>query len=438
VNDASVPISSVQQTQEALSRVAQVDGDIRAFVATLPDSAREEAVASDARWAKRKLLGPLDGVPFAVKDNIAIAGLPTHAGTMVVKDPAQADATVVARLRAAGAVLIGTLNMHEGALGATTDNPFWGRCMNPLKPGYTPGGSSGGSAAAVAAGVVPFTLGTDTLGSVRVPAAYCGLWGLKPTNGRVPVTGLTHLSWTFDTIGPLAHDPCTLGAILRVIEGSDEIDRMSGPMCAARPNPPNLQGLRFGVPDAEALAECETVVLQAFEALKSALTDEGAVLTPITVSGWAPGALRRAGLLISEVEGAEVLGDALGGPGLSDSFRDMLDYGRRAGAGRLAQAYRQVQELSVSFDHAIEGLDGLLLPTTPQRAFAHEGPVPFNQADFTALANVAGAPALTIPLTAVDGDLPCATQIVGPKGSDHRLVAMGKLIQNLLPVWRAS
>jgi aspartyl-tRNA(Asn)/glutamyl-tRNA(Gln) amidotransferase subunit A len=438
VNGASASISSVQQTEDAFSRIAQVDGDIRAIVATFPNSARAEAKASDARRAKRMSKGPLDGMPFAVKDNIAVAGLPTHAGTMAFEEPAPADATVVARLRAAGAVLIGTLNMHEGALGATTDNPFWGRCMNPLKPGYTPGGSSGGSAAAVAGGMLQFTLGTDTLGSVRVPAAYCGLWGLKPTKGGVPTTGLTHLSWTLDTIGPLARDPSSLGAILSAIEGSDEIDRLSGPMCADGPIPQTLLGLRFGVPDAAALAECETVVLQAVEALKSALTEKGAVLTPITVTGWGPGALRRAGLLISEVEGAEVLGDALDGPGLSDSFRAMLDYGRRAGAGRLAQAYRQVQELSVSFDHAIEGLDGLLLPTTPQRAFAHDGTVPVNQADFTALANVAGAPALTIPMTARDGNLPCAAQIVGPRGSDHRLVAIGKLIQDLHPVWRAG
>ena len=438
MNVASSSIFSVQQTEEALLCIAASDGLICAFVATCPSTARAEAKASDERRRKRALIGPLDGVPFAVKDNIAVAGLPTQSGTMAFGALATADATVVARLRTAGAVLVGTLNMHEGALGATTDNPFWGRCVNPLKPGYTPGGSSGGSAAAIAARMVPFTLGTDTMGSVRVPAAYCGVWALKPTKGRVPASGLTNLSWTLDTIGPLARDPGTLGAILSVIEGSDDMDMLSGPIPCDGPKPKSLLGLRLGVPDVAALTTCESEVLAAFEAFKLALVAAGVILLPVVVAGWIPGALRRAGLLISEVEGAEVLGDAVDGPGLSDSFRSMLNYGRSVKSGRLAQAYRQVQELSVSFDRAIEGLDGLLLPTTPQRAFTQGGQVPVNQADFTALANVAGAPALTIPLSSLDGDLPCAAQIVGPRGSDNILIALGELMQDMHSVWRAN
>lgn len=434
---AHLSLSSVERTEAALSRILEVDGDIRAFVRTLPDIARAEAKASDARRATGQSIGPLDGALFAVKDNIAVAGLPTGCGTMAFETPARADAAVVARLRAAGAVLIGTLNMHEGALGVTTDNPFWGRCMNPLKLGYTPGGSSGGSAAAIAGDMVSLTLGTDTMGSVRIPAAYCGLWGLKPTKGRVPVTGLTHLSWTLDSIGPLARDPGTLGAIMCAIEGPDAADLMSAATPANALKPLTLAGLQLGLPDASVLAECEEVVLEAFERFKTALTGAGVVLKPIAVAGWFPSALRRAGLLISEVEGAEVLGDTLNAPGLSDGFRAMLEYGRRAEVGRLAQAYRQVQELAVSFEHAVEGLDGLLLPTAPQRAFAHGGTVPVNQADFTALANVAGAPALTLPLSASDGGLPCATQIIGQKWSDHRLIAMGEMIKDLSPVWRA-
>lgn len=422
-------MSSALRTQAALSCIVQDDRDIRAFVATLPDSAEREAQASDMRHAAEQSLGPLDGVPFAVKGNIAVSGLPTQSGTNAFDIPAPADATVVARLRAAGAVLIGTLNMHEGALGATTDNPFWGRCINPLKSGFTPGGSSGGSAAAIASGMVPLTLGTDTMGSVRIPAAYCGLWGLKPTQGRVPVTGLTHLSWTLDTIGPLASDLRMLGATLAAIEGPDAADPMSVRLFPEKAELQSLQGLRFGVPDVAALADCENVVLDAFEAFKSCLVESGVILEPLEVLGWNPGRLRRAGLLISEVEGAIVLGDALDGSGFSDGFRAMLEFGRRAGVGKLAQAYRQVQQLAVSFDQAIAGFDGILLPTAPQRAFAHGDAVPVNQADFTALANVAGAPALTIPLNAPDADLPCAAQIIGPKGSDYHLIEMGVLMQ---------
>lgn len=427
-------MSSVAATEAALARIVAVDGEIRAFVATLPDSARAEARASDARRSAGRSLGPLDGMPFAVKDNIAVAGLPTRCGTMAFDRPADTDATVVARLRAVGAVLIGTLNMHEGALGATTDNPFWGRCHNPLRPGYTPGGSSGGSAAAVAAGMVAWTLGTDTMGSVRIPAAYCGLWGLKPTRGRVPVTGLVQLSWTLDTIGPLARDPETLRAVLAAIGGPDAADPMSAVRQGDAPAPTTLAGLRFGILDAAALTDCTPAVLDAFDDFRAALADAGAVLVRTEVAGWSPGVLRRAGLLISEVEGAEVLGAAIDGPGLSDGFRAMLDYGRRAGAGRVARAYQQLQQLATAVEAAMTGLDGLLLPTAPQRAFAHDTAVPVGQADFTALANVAGAPALTLPLCARDGGLPCAAQIIGPRQSDLRLLAIGGLMQHLPPV----
>jgi aspartyl-tRNA(Asn)/glutamyl-tRNA(Gln) amidotransferase subunit A len=141
--------------------------------------------------------------------------------------------------------------------------------------------------------------------------------------------------------------------------------------------------------------------------------------------------LRKAGLLISEAEGAEVFGDELEKPGLSEEFRTMLRYGRSVRAGVLARAYRLLQQIAVSFDHSVQGVEGLLIPTAPQRAFPHESNVPVNQADFTALANAAGAPAMTFPLTSSDGGLPCAAQIIGHKWSDHRLIAIGKMLEEL-------
>jgi len=431
-------MSSVSSTAAAFARIDSMDGDIRAFVAKLPESAYAEAHASDVRRSAGCSLSPLDGVPFAVKDNIAVSGLPTRCGTMAFNSLAKTDATVVARLRAAGGVLIGTLNMHEGALGATTDNQFWGRCINPLKPGYTPGGSSGGSAAAVAADMVPWTLGTDTMGSVRIPAAYCGLWGLKPSRGRIPNTGMVHLSWTLDTIGPLARDADTLGAIFETLSGPDPTDPISTIRWSTEILPKSLKGLRFGILDAANLSKCEPVVLSAFADFVDSLTNTGAQLIPIDVIGWSPAELRRAGLLISEVECAEVFGDAVDGLGLSDNFRAMLTYGKRAEAGRVTRAYQQMQRLSTAFEVAIQDLDGLLLPTAPQRAFSHDQSAPPNQADFTALANVAGAPALTLPLISRDGDLPCAAQIISPQQSDLRLIAIGKLMQSLPVIWQSE
>ena len=192
--------------------------------------------------------------------------------------------------------------------------------------------------------------------------------------------------------------------------------------------------MRLGVPDAAALAECEPAVLAGLDALKGALTAAGATLAPVAMEGWDPGALRRAGLLVSEVEGAEVLGDAVEGPGLSDGFRGMLRYGRDAPSGRVARAYRALEEARGAFEAAIRGFDALLLPTAPQRAFPHGRAAPANQADFTALANAAAAPALAVPITAPDGGLPCSAQIVGARGADARLLAIGAAMGPLAPV----
>jgi aspartyl-tRNA(Asn)/glutamyl-tRNA(Gln) amidotransferase subunit A len=371
--------------------------------------------------------GPLSGMAVAVKDNIAVAGLPRTDGTRAFAGRvSESDAVVVARLRAAGAEVIGTLNMHEGALGATTDNPFWGRCDNPAAPGHTPGGSSGGSAAAVAAGIVPVSLGTDTMGSVRIPAAYCGIWGLKPTKGLVPVTGLSHLSWTLDTIGPLAAGPKDLARVLRVIAGPDagDPDSVAAPGgwdAAAAPG-----RIRLGLPDWEQLAACEVAVRDRFRAFLARL--EGVELVPVTIPGWAPGALRRAGLLVAEAEAGHLVGAEIDAnpEGFSAGFRAAIAFGRTAPGAKVAAAYRALHLAGIAARGAVAGVDALILPTAPQRAFAHGQPAPANQADFTALANVAGLPALAFPIPAPDGGLPCSAQLVGPAFSDLALIALAE------------
>jgi aspartyl-tRNA(Asn)/glutamyl-tRNA(Gln) amidotransferase subunit A len=187
-------VTSVGIVTAAPARIGAEDARIHAFITVDPEGALASARDSYARRAAGHTLVLLDGIPVALKDNIDVRAMPTTDGTaFFAARVAQADSEVAARLRAARAIILGKLNMHEGALGATTDNPFWGRCDNPALPGHTPGGSSGGSsggsAAAVAAGFVPIAIGTDTMGSVRIPAAYAGHWGLKPTPGRVPTGG---------------------------------------------------------------------------------------------------------------------------------------------------------------------------------------------------------------------------------------------------------
>lgn len=422
-------VDPVAVVQECLDRIAAEDGHIRAFITVARDTAPTEAAEAARRWSAGTAR-PLEGLPVAIKDNIAVAGMPTTDGTAHFANRISGeDAHVVARLRAAGAVILGKLNMHEGALGATTDNTRWGRCINPLKDGYTPGGSSGGSAAAIAAGFVPVTLGTDTMGSVRIPAAYCGLWGLKPTMGLIGNTGLSYLAWTLDTIGPLGRSADDLALMLEAMAGFDPAD----PYAREGAQLPELaEGvpITLGLPPRDTAAE-EPEVTRAFDAFLAAARAAGVTVRDVTVEGWDPGRMRRAGLLVSEAEAAHLLAEPLAAdaPGLSDGFRAALAYGRDAPAARLVAAYRHLSLMRPAALAALAGVDALILPTAPQRAFPHGTPAPANQADYTALANAAGLPAVAFPIPA-EG-LPASAQVVGLPFADRRMIGIARRLAAL-------
>ena len=227
--------------QAALDRIAQQDSQLNCFTHVLNDGALAAAAAVDRRRAAGDSLGPLAGVPFAVKNLFDIAGTVTVAGSKINQDnpPAAADATAVARLKAAGAILVGALNMDEYAYGFVTVNHHYGVTPNPYDPKRISGGSSGGSAAAVAAGLVPLTLGSDTNGSIRVPASLCGVYGFKPTYGRLSRAGAYLFSSSLDHIGPLARSVSDIALAFDALQGSDPRD----PICTDRPPVmPDLSG----------------------------------------------------------------------------------------------------------------------------------------------------------------------------------------------------
>jgi AtzE family amidohydrolase len=219
-------VSAAAVTEGALARIAERDGSYNSFTQVTAERARTEAARIDAARARGEALGPLAGVPYAVKNLFDIEGVTTLAGSIIDADnpPAVKDATAVQRLHDAGAVLVGALNMAEYAMGATTENPHYGPVHNPHDLTRSAGGSSGGSGAAVAGGLVPVTLGTDTNASIRVPCALCGVFGLKPTYGRLSRHGVRLFAASFDHVGPLARSVSDLAAFYDVMQGPDARD----------------------------------------------------------------------------------------------------------------------------------------------------------------------------------------------------------------------
>jgi amidase/aspartyl-tRNA(Asn)/glutamyl-tRNA(Gln) amidotransferase subunit A len=249
---ASGECSAAAVLETCIARIEATDARVNAFTGTRFDAARAQAAQVDVRRARGEPLGPLAGVPFAVKNLFDISGEVTLAGSKVNRShpPATADAVLVQRLQAAGAVLVGSLNMDEFAYGFTTENTHYGPTRNPHNLDCTAGGSSGGSGAAVAAGQVPLTLGSDTNGSIRVPSSFCGIWGLKPTFGRLSRRGSFPFVHSIDHLGPFADDLPGLALAYDALQGPDPLD----PSCFATAVEPTtaslaqgVQGLRVGV-----------------------------------------------------------------------------------------------------------------------------------------------------------------------------------------------
>ncbi|MEN9775063.1 MAG: glutamyl-tRNA (Gln) amidotransferase, subunit [Pseudomonadota bacterium] len=417
-------LDPVELAQACLGRVASMDPALHSFITISRERALEDAQASRARWRSGRPLGPCDGLPIALKDNIDVAGLPCTAGTEAFRHrvPTE-DAVVAARLRRAGTVLLGKLNMHEAALGATTDNPVYGRCMNPLFEGHTPGGSSGGSGAAVAAGFVSMAVGTDTMGSVRIPAAYCGVFGFKPSGQDVLNSGIVPLHAGFDSPGPLARSASDLAVFARIM-----LDRPATAPLGKRSDQRTWAGLRIArINEAERCA-VDPAILAGLEAVSEAWSRAGARISQLSWPDWQPSLARRAGLLLCEAEGLawwrQAIGDPL--PGLSAELSAMLRYPLSVPPARLERAASMVTELRRAVPALFSEIDVLLLPTSTRPSFPHGQSAPADQADLTALANFIGAPAWAIPFQSQGtvGSL----QLIAAPGRDDLLLSLAGAI----------
>lgn len=390
----------VARTERYLAAIEARNPALNAYVTVTADMARAQAAAAEQRLAAGKPLSAIDGWCVAVKDNIDVAGVRTTNGLPGGRTAA-ADAPVVARLRAAGAVILGKTNLHEAALGTTTNNPHWGVSHNPHRQGFTPGGSSGGSGAAVAAGLCDTALGTDTMGSVRLPAAYCGVFGFKPSFDRVPVDGVAPLCWALDHVGPLAGSMADMEAMFAVMTGEGRPAAPARPPRVARLNVFEDLPLQPGVADAYAAGiaraearwgDCPIIEAHGFDPLRHL----------------------RAALLAIEADAAAIHAGQF--DSASTALRSMLDYGASMPAPKLAVALEELRQARKAIMAIFQRTDVILCPTAPQTAFPVSDPPPPNQADFLGLAVFAGAPALSLPLPA-EG-LPVGLQAIAAPGRD--------------------
>ena len=456
-----------QAAREYLDRIAALDPKVKAYLTVTGEAALARAAEADARFKSGTPLGPLDGVPLGVKDVFCTRGVRTTCGSKILGGFVPPyDATVVARLVRAGAVILGKLNMDEFAMGSSTENSAYFTTRNPWDLSRVPGGSSGGSAAAVAADLAAATLGTDTGGSIRQPAAFCGNVGLKPTYGRVSRFGLVAFASSLDQVGPFAKDVLDAALMLHAVAGHDPMDSTS----AAIPVPDyaaeldrGVRGLRVGIPAEyfiEGLdAEVETAVRAAIETLKGLGAKTESVSLPHTEYSLAAYYLIAPAECSSNLARYDGVKYGLRVPGA----RDLIDmYSRTRGAGFGAEVKRRVMlgtyALSAGyydayygkaqkvrtlvqrdFQKAFERVDVIVAPTTPSAAFKmgeKEDPLSMYLNDvFTIPVNLAGLPGLSVPAGFTKAGLPIGLQVIG-KAFDEATILRAAAAYEAATAWR--
>jgi aspartyl-tRNA(Asn)/glutamyl-tRNA(Gln) amidotransferase subunit A len=465
VRDPRDPVTAAALVEESLRRIGALDGRLHAFLSVTADLARLQARAVDEAVERGRDPGPLAGIPLAVKDNLAVVGAPLTCGSKILGGYVPpTEATAVRRAVAAGACVVGKTNLDEFAMGSSTENSAFGPTRNPHDLARVPGGSSGGSAAAVAAGMVPLALGSETGGSVRQPAALCGVVGLKPTYGRVSRSGLVAFASSLDQVGPFGRTVDEAALLFEAIAGRDPLDATSHDF----PHPPvgaggrTARDLRIGIVQELALGPAGDPEVEAcLTRARARLTAAGASEVPLSIPLGGP-------------EGISIYYIVAPAEASSNLARfDGVRYGFRADAGDLAGLYAKTRgtgfgaevrrrillgtfvlsagyadafykramaaraALRAQIDAAFRRCDVLLSATTPTPAFRlgekSGDPVQMYLCDvLTVVANLSGVPALSLPGGRTRQGLPIGLQLWAPHGRDDVLFDAARVVEGVL------
>ncbi len=431
-------ISCEELTQAHLDRISELESNLNCFITLTPEIALKRAKEMDTEIQNGIYRGPLHGIPIALKDLFETCGIPTTAGSLFFKDRVpEMNGVVVERLHVAGAISLGKLNMHEIALGVTNNNPHFGACRNPWALERSPGGSSGGSGSALAAGLCMGSMGSDTGGSIRIPASLSGVVGLKPTYGRISLRGVVPLSWNLDHPGPMARRVGDVAFLLQVVAGYDPEDPTSVDMDVPDYKAQlqgNVRGWQVALAEDSFFTKANADVLAAVREAAAVFASLGAQINLVEFPG-AYEAAKDNGLMVTSDAAAfhrERLTDLPGKFG--EDVRQRLENGAAFTSSEYSLARRNQAVLRRKFEHFFNEYDLLLTATTPMAAPLLEGPDAVEQAltltRFTSPFNFSGLPAISLPCGFTDQGLPIGLQIVTRPWGETALLRAAQAYEN--------
>lgn len=433
-------VSPMDVVRSAIRHAEDVEPHLNAFAHLDPEGAIEAAQASEQRWRNGTPLSPLDGMPVTVKEFANVKGWPTRRGSLTTsQQPAPKSAVFVERLQKAGAILLGKTRAPEFNWKGTTDSPGFGVTRNPLDTRLTPGGSSGGCAAAVAAGVVRLSFGSDAGGSVRIPAAFCGILGLKPSFGKIPMTPFPSAFSELANVGPLGIDFSEIKAALSIVSGPTPEDWTSWrtPQQADVQNHAHPTSKRIGILQRRYWSDADPAIVASIEAFIGDMRQRGFDFIEVdfdlpsaTKCGCDLYRLACYRLVQSLTEEQQSLLD----PGLVNWIKSMAEFS----ISDYFALMQQRADLGASLHRVLQNIDAMILPTTPVRAFpvGKNAPEGYDEGDwfswnpYTPAFNLLKNPALTIPVPPSDGKLPVGMQLVGKMHDDVNLIDLAVYLKS--------